>query len=58
VIEVDQSVTTAAGTFSGCIKTEDFNPLDNLTEFKYYCPGVGFVREETPPAGHLDLVSY
>ena len=57
VIAVDQTVTTRAGTFSGCIKTEDFNPLDNLTEFKYYCPNVGFVREDIEN-GQIDLVSY
>jgi hypothetical protein len=56
VIAVDQTVTTPAGTFSGCIKTEDFSPLDNVTEHKYYCPGDGFVREE-PESGFLDLVS-
>lgn len=57
VIAVDQTATTPAGTFTGCIKTEDFSPLDNVTEYKYYCPGVGLVREE-PPEGFLDLVSY
>jgi len=58
VIAVDQSVTVPAGSFTGCIKTEDINPLDGVTENKYYCPDVGFVREETPPDGQLDLVSY
>jgi hypothetical protein len=57
IVAVDQSVSTPAGSFSGCIKTEDFSPLDETTEFKYYCPGVGVVREEFP-GGHLDLISY
>ena len=57
VVATDESVTTPAGAFSGCIKTEDFSPLDNVTEFKYYCPDVGLVREE-PPDGYLDLTSY
>jgi hypothetical protein len=56
VVAADQTVTTPAGAFSGCIKTEDFDPLGNTTEFKYYCPGDGFVREE-PESGFLDLVS-
>jgi hypothetical protein len=56
VVATDQTVTTPAGTFSGCIKTEDFSPLDNVTEHKYYCPGDGFVREE-PESGFLELVS-
>jgi hypothetical protein len=57
VVDVNQTVRTAAGSFTGCIRTEDFSPLENVTEFKYYCPGVGLVREE-PPEGHLDLTSY
>lgn len=57
VVAAEQTVTTPAGTFTGCIKTEDFSPLDNATEFKYYCSSVGLVREE-PPGGFLDLVSY
>jgi len=57
VVATGQTVTVPAGTFTGCVKTEDFSPLDNVTEFKYYCPGVGLVREE-PPGGQLDLVSY
>ncbi len=31
------------------------SPLDNVTELKYDCPGVGLAREE-PPGGHPDLV--
>ena len=56
-LALDQTVTTPVGSFSRCIKTEDFSPLDNATGFKFYCPGVGLVREE-PPGGHLDLISY
>jgi hypothetical protein len=57
VVAVDQAVTTPAGAFSSCIKTEDFDPLGDVTEFKYYCSGVGLVREETPD-GSVDLISY
>ena len=57
VVALDQAVETPAGSFSGCVKTEDFSPLDNVTEFKYYCASIGLVREE-PPDGHLDLISY
>jgi hypothetical protein len=57
IVAEDQAVSTPAGSFSGCIKTEDFNPLDKTTEFKYYCPGVGLVREEFT-GGHVDLISY
>ena len=57
VVEVGLKVTTPAGTFSKCIKTKDVAPLDNVTEFKYYCPGAGLVREDVPQ-GRLQLVSY
>jgi hypothetical protein len=57
VVAVDVEVTTDAGTFSGCIKTEDFAPLDDVTEFKYYCRDIGLVREEFA-GGRLDLVRY
>jgi hypothetical protein len=57
VVAVGLDVTTAAGRFDGCIKTRDFAPLDKRTEFKFYCAGVGLVREK-PADGRLDLVRY
>ena len=48
---------TGAGTFKDCFKVKDYSPIDKLTEFKYYCPGVGLVHEDEPHA-HSDLVSY
>jgi hypothetical protein len=57
VVAVALDVTTPAGSFSSCIKTEDYSPLDDVTEFKYYCPGVGLVREESP-GSRVDLVRY
>jgi hypothetical protein len=57
VVAVGLRVKTPAGTFSDCTKTKDFAPLDNVTEYKYYCRGVGLVREE-PPGGRLDLIRY
>jgi hypothetical protein len=57
VVAGDQSITTPAGDFGGCIRTEDFAPLDNVTEHKYYCPDIGLVREEFDE-GFLDLISY
>ena len=57
VVAVELEVKTPVGTFSDCIKTRDFAPLDDVTEFKYYCPRVGLVREE-PPDGRLELVRY
>jgi hypothetical protein len=57
VVAVGLHVTTPAGRFDDCIKTKDFAPLDKNTEFKYYCAGVGLVREQFPE-GRLDLVRY
>jgi hypothetical protein len=57
VVAVEQSLTTPAGTFTDCIKTEDFDPIGGVTEFKFYCRGVGLVREEFPD-GQLDLITY
>jgi hypothetical protein len=54
VVAVALEVKTPAGTFSDCIKTRDLAPLDDVTEFKYYCPRVGLVRED-PPGGRLEL---
>lgn len=56
VLAVNETVTVPAGTFNGCIKTEDENPLDGLVENKWYCPGAGFVREATEDV-LLELVS-
>ena len=57
VVAVGLSVTTPAGHFDECIKTKDFAPLDKNTEFKYYCAGVGLVREQAPRV-RLNLVRY
>lgn len=57
VVEVGLDVTVPAGSYSDCIRTKDVAPLDNNTEFKYYCPAVGLVREEAPRT-QLDLVRY
>jgi hypothetical protein len=56
VIATDQTVETPAGTFSGCIKTQDQDPLEASIEYKYYCPGVGLTREESA-TGSDELVS-
>ena len=49
VLNVNESVTVAAGSFTGCIKTADTTPLEpDVLEYKYYCPNVGLVLEENP----------
>lgn len=57
VVATGLEVTVPAGTFGGCIETEDTNPLDGSTEHKAYCPGVGIVREQNDE-GALELVSF
>lgn len=57
VIAVNQTVTSASGTFTGCVQTEDRDLLDGEIEQKYYCPDVGLVREEFP-GGHIDLLEF
>ena len=47
VVAVGRTVKTPAGTFRDCIKTRDVAPLDKKTESKFYCRGVGLVREQS-----------
>jgi hypothetical protein len=46
VVALDQSVSVPFGNFTSCIKTEEWNGLEpGPREYKYYCPGTGFVLE-------------
>lgn len=46
VIATGISVTVAAGSYNGCIRTLDTSGLDRmLREHKTYCPGIGLVLE-------------
>jgi hypothetical protein len=55
VLQLDVELTVPAGKFTGCMKTEDYAPLDKKTELKFYCPRAGLVREEWP-GGSSELV--
>jgi hypothetical protein len=46
VLALNETVGTAAGEFTGCIRIEDTNPLETPipVEHKFYCPNIGFVR--------------
>src|SRR3989344_229400 len=47
VLALGESVTVPYGSFTDCLKTYDYTPLDpNAKEHKYYCKGVGFVTLE------------
>lgn len=56
VVKTGLTVTVPAGTFTDCIETEDLDPIDDVTEHKFYCPGVGLVRETFAGGGSLDLI--
>lgn len=44
VVETGLTITTPAGTFTDCIRTADWTPIEpGISESKYYAPGVGFV---------------
>jgi len=53
VIALNRTVSTAAGTFRGCLQTRDWSLIDKtVNEYKYYCPQVGFLAfEEAAPRG-------
>jgi hypothetical protein len=54
VVSVSERVTTPAGTFEKCLKTEETTPLEPRDkEYKLYAPGIGLVQD-----GSLVLVSY
>jgi hypothetical protein len=61
VVAVGQSVTVPAGTFAGCVRTEDWNALEGgragSLENKYYCPDLGTVLE-TAEDESLELTEY
>jgi hypothetical protein len=47
VLALDETVTVPSGTYTGCMKTREFTPLEpGIEEFKWHCPGVGLVKEE------------
>ena len=60
VLATNQTVTIGLGTFTGCLKTADFSPLEpDALEYKYYAPGIGLILEEDQETGErLELVSF
>jgi hypothetical protein len=59
VIGLEEGAEVPYGSFTGCIRTEDRNPLEPGTEeLKVYCPGVGLISEEPAEGGgeRLELI--
>jgi hypothetical protein len=57
ILSLNETVDVPAGSYTDCLKTRDFTPLESdIEEFKWYCPGVGMTREEGDGAV-MELVS-
>jgi hypothetical protein len=49
VIGLDEEVDVPYGNFTGCLRTEDRNPLESgAVEHKFYCSGIGLTLEGPP----------
>jgi hypothetical protein len=52
VTALDEAVTVPYGSFTACIKTEDWSGLEpTVRENKHYCPGIGLTLEEQVAGG-------
>ena len=60
VIGLAQSIVVPAGSFTGCVKTEDKNELkpNEALENKVYCPQLGLVSSVDLGDPPLELTSY
>ena len=56
VVAVGETVSVPAGTYENCVKVKEVL-ADGETEFKFYAPGVGVVRE-VPAGGDVVLKSH
>ena len=46
IVSLTAVVETPAGTFEGCLETEETNPLEpGAAETKVYAPGIGLVQD-------------
>ena len=56
ILSVSETVTVPAGTYENCVKLKEML-ADGTTEFKFYAPGVGVIRE-VPAVGDVVLKSH
>jgi len=57
IVELNQTVSVAFGKFDGCIRTDEWIPLSDQMEKKWYCKGIGFTREEKADGEIAELMS-
>lgn len=58
VESTNEAVSVRSGSFTGCLKTLDTTPLEpKVREHKFYCKGVGLVREIESADEGSELVS-
>jgi hypothetical protein len=60
VLSLSEAVTVSAGSFTGCLQTKDYTPIEpDVFEHKFYAPGIGLVLEVNPETGEqLELVEF
>ena len=61
VLSLKETVTVPYGTFTDCLQTADWSPIEpGNREFKYYARGIGVVLEVTPHGGkeRVELVGF
>ena len=60
VLSLSEAVTVPAGSFTGCLQTKDYTPIEpEVFEHKFYAPGVGLVLEVNPETGEqLELIEF
>lgn len=56
VVALNQTVVTAAGTFTGCVQVEEYSPLEDEREMKYFAPGIGLVLEVNLATGERNEI--
>jgi hypothetical protein len=59
VLDLDAHASVPFGSFSNCLRTKDFSPLEpDVVENKFYAPGIGDVLELDLSTGdRLELIS-
>lgn len=61
VLSLNETVTIGVGTYSDCLRTEEWTPLEpGVTEQKSYAPGIGVILEEVVEGGmgRIELIEF